>query len=347
MERSGRVSVIVPVYNSGQWLEQCLNSIIGQTYQKLEIIVVDDGSTDHSFNLCRRYAERDRRVQVYRKANGGVSSARNYGLRHATGDWVMFVDADDWLECEAVEAAAAEMVSGGDFCFCNHYLHYKETKKEGPWLYISTITKEEWYCAVISGWKGDFCLGNYIRAIGGKLFDLRIIRENEIQFREDLYIGEDALFILQYLRFVKAPRALARASYNYRITEDSAVRRYKTDLREQLVLQFEGIRELIGKEGLGDSSYLQTALAIFAWGSFNLLIHNGRLMPKGQRDKAELCREAVWWKDRYGRYMKCPAAARKQTPRFIRLECALAGWLPVSALCCVGIAHDRWKEGRK
>ncbi|MDO4269004.1 MAG: glycosyltransferase family A protein [Eubacteriales bacterium] len=346
MERWGKVSVIVPVYNSEQWLRQCLDSMIGQTYKELEIIVVDDGSTDHSFDLCCQYAERDRRVQVYRKANGGVSSARNYGLRQAAGDWVMFVDPDDWLEREAVEEAAAEMASGGDFCFCNYYLCYAETKKEQPELYIRTITREEWYCAVISGWKGDFCLGS-LGGIGGKVFDLRVIRENEIQFREDLYLGEDGLFILQYSRFIKTPRVLARAKYNYRIRENSASRRYKPDLREQLMLRFEGVREFIEKEGLEESRNLQIALALLSWGSFHVLIHNARRRPEEKRDRAELCKDAIWWQERYGRYMKCLATARKQTRRFIWLKYALVGWLPVSALCRVAIARDKWRERRK
>ena len=97
------VSVIVPVYNVAPYLEQCLDSIVNQTYQNLEIILVDDGSTDESGAICDRYAEQDGRIQVVHKENGGLSSARNVGLDKMTGEWVLFVDSDDWIELNTLE----------------------------------------------------------------------------------------------------------------------------------------------------------------------------------------------------------------------------------------------------
>ena len=97
------VSVIVPVYNVAPYLEQCLNSIVNQTYRHLEIILVDDGSTDESGAICDRYAEQDSRIQVVHKENGGQSSARNVALDMMTGEWVLFVDSDDWIELNALE----------------------------------------------------------------------------------------------------------------------------------------------------------------------------------------------------------------------------------------------------
>lgn len=97
------VSVIVPVYNEEKRLERCLNSIINQTYHNLEIIVVDDGSTDNSASICDRYEEMDQRIRVIHKKNGGVASARNAGLKEATGDYIGWVDADDWISCDMYE----------------------------------------------------------------------------------------------------------------------------------------------------------------------------------------------------------------------------------------------------
>lgn len=97
------ISVIVPVYNVEPYLRQCLDSLINQTYPKLEIILVDDGSTDLSGDICDSYASRDSRIKVLHKKNGGVSSARNSGLDIATGEFVAFVDSDDWMELNTYE----------------------------------------------------------------------------------------------------------------------------------------------------------------------------------------------------------------------------------------------------
>lgn len=92
------VSIIVPIYNSESTLAQCIESILEQTYKRIELILVDDGSLDKSETICRRYEVNDKRVHYYKKENGGVSSARNFGLSVACGDYVSFVDSDDWLE---------------------------------------------------------------------------------------------------------------------------------------------------------------------------------------------------------------------------------------------------------
>ena len=97
------VSIIVPIYNKEKYLEKCLDSILGQTYRDLEIILVDDGSTDNSLAICQRYAEKDLRIKIYHKPNGGVSSARNLGLEKSTGTLISFADPDDSLHAECIE----------------------------------------------------------------------------------------------------------------------------------------------------------------------------------------------------------------------------------------------------
>lgn len=101
-----KISVIVPVYNTLNCLERCVVSICGQTYQNLEIILVDDGSTDGTGQLCDRLAERDDRIRVYHKENGGASSARNLGLQKANGDHIGFVDSDDYIDTDVYQRMA-------------------------------------------------------------------------------------------------------------------------------------------------------------------------------------------------------------------------------------------------
>lgn len=97
------ISVIVPVYNTKEYLERCVNSLLNQTYQDMEIILVDDGSTDGSGEICDRFAERDRRIRVLHKENGGSSSARNLGIENAEGDYIGFVDSDDYVDANMYE----------------------------------------------------------------------------------------------------------------------------------------------------------------------------------------------------------------------------------------------------
>jgi glycosyltransferase involved in cell wall biosynthesis len=93
------ISIVVPVYNSEKYLEKCLVSLINQTYKNIEIIVINDGSTDGSLDIAKQLAKRDSRVKVYSKKNGGLSSARNHGIEKASGEYIGFVDSDDYIDC--------------------------------------------------------------------------------------------------------------------------------------------------------------------------------------------------------------------------------------------------------
>ena len=114
------ISVIVPVYKVEPYLRECVDSIINQTYKNLEIILVDDGSPDNCGAICDEYAAQDSRVRVIHKENGGVSSARNAGIEAATGDYIGFVDSDDWIEKDMFETLLTALVNANaDMCICN------------------------------------------------------------------------------------------------------------------------------------------------------------------------------------------------------------------------------------
>ena len=104
-----KVSVIVPIYNVERYLDRCLTSIINQTYKNLEIILVNDGSTDNSREIAKGYTTLDNRVKLYDKQNGGLSDARNYGINKATGDYVLYVDSDDWLDITMINTMIEEV----------------------------------------------------------------------------------------------------------------------------------------------------------------------------------------------------------------------------------------------
>ncbi len=143
-----KVSIIVPVYNVEEYIARCLDSILGQTHHEIEVIIVNDGSPDNSGAICERYAAEDSRIKCLYKANGGLSSARNFGLRHATGEYVMFVDSDDWIEQEACETLLAHTQGGRiDMVFASYFKNYTNLQVEKPIISTSeevvSYTKEE------------------------------------------------------------------------------------------------------------------------------------------------------------------------------------------------------------
>jgi glycosyltransferase involved in cell wall biosynthesis len=113
MESNGKVSIIVPVYKSEAFLDKCVSSILNQTYQDVELILVDDGSPDNSGKMCDDYAAKDNRVVVIHKANGGTCEARNEGLKKVTGQYLMFADGDDWLAEDCIEYLMSIMQKTG------------------------------------------------------------------------------------------------------------------------------------------------------------------------------------------------------------------------------------------
>ncbi len=125
------ISVIVPVYNVEAYLPKCLDSIVGQTYKDLEILLIDDGSTDRGGEICDRYAQKDPRIRVFHTENHGLAAARNLGLDHAAGSYIAFVDSDDWIEPDMYETlfARAEK-TGADVAACGCFLEYAGAVEE-------------------------------------------------------------------------------------------------------------------------------------------------------------------------------------------------------------------------
>ena len=130
MEKQPLISVIVPVYNVENYLPRCLDSIINQTYTNLEILLVDDGATDNSGKLCDEYAQKDNRIRVFHKENGGVSSARNMGLDNATGEYIAFVDSDDYIDkCMYEIMLNSSVQNNADIVVCGYLSQSIKTKK--------------------------------------------------------------------------------------------------------------------------------------------------------------------------------------------------------------------------
>ena len=270
------VSIIVPIYNCEKWIQECVDSLIHQSYREIQIILVDDGSTDEGGAICDKLTKRYRQVETIHKINGGVSSARNYGMEAAIGDYIAFVDADDYLDPHILESAVnAIEVNPCDLLCWNAYEIDSETNvirrcREMPDGYIPI---DEFRAAVIADYNKTFYAGKYARAVWGKLFCSKIIKENCVEFQENLYIGEDAVFLLNYLKNTDKVYLVNEYGYYYRLLVTSAVRKYKRDLLEQSLIQYQALCAYLSAEEL-DTEKIQATLSVFQWRVFHTLISN-------------------------------------------------------------------------
>lgn len=274
-----RVSIIVPVYNSEQWLKKCIDSIVDQTYRDVEIILVDDESTDASPQICDSYALTDKRVQVLHKKNGGVSSARNLGLKYATGAWVVFVDSDDYLDKYIIKLSVEKAEIENDMLLCWNAKEVNEKVTPCTGLYIGKLTRCEAFATIIANYQGNYNLGKYVRAVWGKLFRNAILKKHNIQFNEKLYIGEDSIFLLKYLQCVDIVHVMDVHGYYYRILDNSAVRRYKADFFEQSIRQYESIIDIL-KDEYKNNYVVRDAIYVFQWEIFRSVIRNRKMECK-------------------------------------------------------------------
>ncbi len=139
-----KISIIVPVYKVEPYLRKCLDSIVNQTYRNLQIILVDDGSPDNCGKICDEYAARDRRIEVIHQANGGVSAARNAGLKLADGDYIGWVDSDDWIEPGMYEYLLENALKyGADIAVCGRFERYKDKSVQRGWSKVEVLNREQ------------------------------------------------------------------------------------------------------------------------------------------------------------------------------------------------------------
>lgn len=203
------ISVIIPVYNAAPYLPGCLDSVLAQTYRELEILLIDDGSTDGSGAICDRYAAMDPRIRVLHQENGGVSRARNRGLELATGELISFVDSDDALEPDMYELLVG-LLTGHDAQIS--HCGYKRFDKQGAFVRdvngtgrLMVQTGEE---AIVCMLRGE----HFSNGLWNKLFRSSIVRD--LRFREDLKNNEDVLFNVH--AFSRAERTVFRDEGKYR-----------------------------------------------------------------------------------------------------------------------------------
>lgn len=231
------ISVIVPVYNSEKYLHRCIDSILSQTYTNFELLLVDDGSRDRSAAICDEYALKDSRVRVFHKENGGVSSARNLGLDNANGEWVAFVDSDDWVEKNYFFNLQTD--SDVEFVIVQGFVKYGVQK-------LSVFKIDDGAKNNIANLLDQMVYPNLFVAPWGRMFSLSIIKKYKIRFPIISYF-EDLIFNLSYLSCICVYSIVPDFSYHYENNDNSLSHKSKPindyfTLVEHYLLCIEDIR---------------------------------------------------------------------------------------------------------
>jgi len=241
-----KVSIIVPVYNVEKYLERCINSLRNQTLENIEIILVDDSSTDFSLDICNKAAEEDSRIKVIHKVNEGAGKARNAALEIADGEYIGFVDSDDFVEkdmfktlCEKAEKYGSDLVLSGVMfvdgnmfsekgeCVCKEYFD-KDTQ------FDTEQSLKELRLGIVGAVPEDSDDSKYGMSIWKNLFRHEIIKKNNIVFQSEReMLSEDALFMIDFISCIRKATGIKEAFYNYCRNGESISKSYKKDRFEK------------------------------------------------------------------------------------------------------------------
>ena len=231
--REPQVSVIVPVYNAERCLADCLASITSQTYRNLEIVLVDDGSSDGSGALCDEWSSRDLRIRVIHKENGGVSSARNRGLEECSGDYIGFVDADDRIESTMYEKLV-ESIACSDMACCGYYNYPMDTLE----VKIANGTRKIRPCSPEKAVFFIYERNGYFNSACNKLFRRSAIFKDGgfIRFNTGYYVGEDEVWLAEVMMGCRTVSFVPEALYHWWPQPGSATRAEALDEKKMTVL---------------------------------------------------------------------------------------------------------------
>lgn len=288
------ISIIIPVFNAEKYIAECLNSITQQSYTNLEILLIDDGSTDNSGSICDEFANEDNRIKVIHKENGGVSSARNIGLQLAQGEYISFIDSDDCVDKEYISAMYEKIIkTNSDISFCKYskLINQKlfEVKELLP-EYINVDTREQTFV--------NFFLRffSFRECIFGSC--CRILFKKELakntRFDLNINVSEDLLFLAKIMLKSKAITSVDQQLYFYRQTSNSTSHSYKRNyLNSQvyLYLELEKIFKLFDNKKCKKHFYTYICLLCYY-----VISNELRFKQKEKKTSIERVRESVIYK---------------------------------------------------
>lgn len=232
-----KISIIIPIYNTERYLNKCLMSVLNQTYTNLEVICINDGSTDNSLTILNSI--KDNRIKIINIDNHGVGYARNLGIDKASGEFILFVDSDDYIESDCCEKLLISQIeNSSDIVYCGHFTRTFDGRLQKKWLPSLYLSKQP----LVDRYK----LTKYL-VVTKKLFKTSIIKDNCIKFDTQLNYAEDSLFLTQYLVFCKSASGVKQCLYTDVINPKSLCRNheYKERRKKDLAISFTKIDKII------------------------------------------------------------------------------------------------------
>ncbi len=330
-EKKVDVTVIVPVYNTEKLLRRCVDSLVSQTWKSVEILLIDDGSTDHSGEICDEYASAYGSVKAVHKKNGGVSSARNMGIDLAQGAYLVFVDSDDFVHPRLIElymlAAKEQTVLACGYTKSEEELRQLRTEQWEE--QITVYNKQEFL---------KFMKDEYVNAPWNKCYETQIVKENCIRFDEGRSLGEDFLFNLDY--FAYAPgvyRVIPYPLYYYQEgREGSLANAFAPQLFKLQMEMFERLRGFM-EEGRIWSVENQGEYYQLYWNRLYLVIRiflackSGGAYPKQVKEVLTEALGSPVWKEAWDGYVRCRRVTLKDRIKCLHLmylRWRYRGWRP-------------------
>lgn len=240
------ISVIIPVYNVASFLDKCIKSVICQTYQDWECIIVDDGSTDGSAEICDKWCMKDTRLIAIHQDNQGVSAARNHGIEVAHGEYIVFIDSDDWIEPSYLETMIA-YCNEVDFVVSGQIRDFSDGKvviSQPIFTKKFSINKDnaDFYVSIDSV--------SLLYAPHEKLYRTDIIKRNAISFKEGCSYGEDLMFNYQYLEYVDSIQTISTALYHYRMGDNTLSSKLRPNRFEEDYEQWKILESFYKRHGI-------------------------------------------------------------------------------------------------
>lgn len=283
MENKPKISVVVPVYNDESYLNQCLDSILSQTFKDFELILVNDGSTDFSFKICEEYAEKDNRIRLFSQENKGLSASRNIGIENAVGEFITFIDSDDYIHPDCLKKLYNVVQDyQADIVICEYYRYDRETN-----LLYYYVTEKDYEIIKFSSYKAFKKMFEHNGFISswGKLYNISLfenIRYQNGRFFEDQYTTGKLYIQAKNIQYLK------ESLYCYTVTPNS-ITTTKKDIKK-ITDDIEGVEEMILNtvlSGMFDTEMQNSALNFYK----NRLIEN-----KNFFESRDLIHEAIYLK---------------------------------------------------
>lgn len=210
------ISIILPIYNGEKWIKRCLDSILKQTYKNFEVIIINDGSSDNSLEICNMYASNDSRIKIISKENEGVSKARNKGINSANGEYIQFVDCDDWIEQNACEEMLKCMdKEKSDLVICGLNIN-----KDGKVIRTPCLESKNLYIK-----KNENDLLYTLKILNSPCNKLYKREKIVCYFDETISLGEDMIFNLNYIQNIAKTSTLNKCLYNVCLDNDNSLNR--------------------------------------------------------------------------------------------------------------------------